>query len=193
MVVRALFIGLSYVVPKCTDTQISLMQQRRCQSPSASLYKSISLFLAAGTNPLWTIASVYQLFWWKEPCQDSCWHTSLVSWISTADQGVTHFPLSSEFLHLFKAWENAFDVTAAHTQQLAPFPLCAGARGSKTSLWFYSWTLMICCREHWRSFLVRFCWVITGFPLALLPWRRKHSWLRNVRGEGNTESSLSLH
>lgn len=128
----------------------------------------------------WVCINFVQLFYWKKPCQDSCWHTSVVSWISTADQGVAHFPLFFKCLHLFKEWENLFDVTAAHnssTPRLASFPLCDSVHEGTNQAFgpnsFYSGTLMICCRAHYRNFLVRFCLLIMGFPLALLPWSSK--------------------
>lgn len=172
----------------------------------------ITLFLGTSTgltDTLWTIATRHrvcinfvQLFYWKKPCQDSWWHTSVLSWISTADQGVTHFPLFL-FLPLFKAWEKKDHVQLSllntTTQHLHLLPSYSGLQHMKSRVGlnqasglnnFYSGILLVCCCEQWRNFLVRFCLMIMGFPLPLLPWgwkqaeTHRHSWRqRDVRNE----------
>lgn len=130
----------------------------------------ITLFLGTSTgltNTLWTIATRHwvcinfvQLFNWKKPCQDSWWHTSVLSWTSTADQGVTHFPLFL-FLPLFKSWEKKCLIESCSTAKynslthpLVPFPHRTNQALGLNN--FYSGILLICCHEQWRNFLVIF-------------------------------------
>lgn len=68
------------------------------------------------TNTLGTIATRHceqvdfdQLFCWKKLCQDSWWHTSVLSWISMADQTVTHFFLFYLFVSLLNPWEKLWN------------------------------------------------------------------------------------
>lgn len=58
---------------------------------------------------------------------------------------------------------------SSSTPPLDPFPLSASAALGLNN--FYSGTLLVCCRERRRNFLVRFCPMITGFPVPPLPCR----------------------
>lgn len=127
--------------------------------------------------------SFVQLFYWKKLCQDSWWQTSVMRWISTVGQGVTHFPI---FFYPFcrrpgkKCFIESCLVSTVtcdtpHTPPLAPSPLCdSGHEKTNQALRldsFYFGILLVRCHKQQRNLLVRFCLVIMGFPLPSFPWR----------------------
>lgn len=80
--------------------------------------------------------SFVQLFYWKKLCQDSWRQTSVMLWISTVGQGVTHFPI---FLYPFcrRPGKKCFIESCLVSTVTCDTPHSATC--SLSTLWFRTW------------------------------------------------------
>lgn len=79
---------------------------------------------------------------------------------------------TSLFFYFSKAWEKVFDwiMSLLNTRAQHLPTLCFRLNR------FYSGTLLVCCREQWRNFLVRFLCADYGFPSTTVTTEIEASW-----------------